>query len=170
MKYKGSQRKLKSVFIHRPLQREFTMLMVIILMVATLLIGMVIHLTIQETLDDGRGGIGRSAAYDFLAEIDQKLLIRVFAVLFATTIAAIMGGVFFLHRVAGPIYRIRLTLRQLAENKIPANDIKLRRGDFFQEVATELNRVIAKEREAHPDQIVKAPTRTEPPQDPKDVV
>jgi hypothetical protein len=156
MKYKGSNRKIKSVFIHRPLQREFTMLMVIILMVATLLIGVVIHLTIQESISDRRGGIGKSAAYDFLAEIDQKLLVRVFAVLFVTVVAAIMGGVFFLHRVAGPIYRIRLTLKHLAESQIPEKNIRLRHGDFFQEVAVELNRLIEKLRVEHPDQVVRA--------------
>ena len=154
MKYKGDRRKIKSVFIHRPLQREFTMLMVIILMVATLLIGVVIHYTIHETLTDQTGGLGRTAAYEFLAEIDQKILIRVFAVLFITIVAARMGGVFFLHRVAGPIYRIRITLRQLADGKIPKNDVKLRRGDFFAELAVETNRLMNRLREQHPDWVV----------------
>jgi sensor histidine kinase YesM len=165
MKYKGSSRKIKSVFIHRPLQREFTMLMVIILMVATLFIGVVIHLTIQETLTSDAGGLGRSAAYDFLAEIDQKLLIRVFAVLFVTVVAAIMGGVFFLHRVAGPIYRIRLTIKRLAEDQIPERSVRLRHGDFFQEVADELNRLIDKMRQEHPERVVRAKeTEVRPPE------
>jgi hypothetical protein len=155
MEYKGSQRKLKSVFIHRPLQREYTMLMIIVLMVATLLIGMVIHLTIQESLGANQGGLARAAAYDFLAEIDQKLLIRVFAVLFVTIVAAIMSGIFFLHRVAGPIYRIRVTLKKLAEFQIPEQNVTLRRGDFFQEVAVELNHLIDRLRKEHPDRVVK---------------
>ena len=153
MKYKGERRKLKSVFIHRPLQREYTMLMVIILMVATLLIGIVIHYTLQEAISDGKGGLGRAAAYEFLAEIDQRLLIRVFAVLFVTVVAASLGGVFFLHRVAGPIYRIRVTLKQMADLKLPAHEIHLRRGDFFQEVAVELNRLLSQLRQKHPDWI-----------------
>ena len=156
MKYQGSQRKIKSVFIHRPLQREYTMLMVIILMVSTLLIGIVIHMTVQESIMSEGGGIGRSAAYDFLSDIDQKILIRVFAVLFVTIVAAIMGGVFFLHRVAGPIYRISVTIKKLADFQIPAQDIKLRHGDFFQEVADELNRLIAKLREKHPESVIKS--------------
>jgi hypothetical protein len=162
MKYQGSQRKLKSVFIHRPLQREYTMLMVIILMVSTLLIGVVIHLTIQESITGEAGGIGKSTAYDFLADIDQKLLIRVFAVLFVTIVAAIMGGVFFLHRVAGPIYRIRMTLHQLANQQIPDKDVRLRQGDFFLEVAVELNRLIEKLRQYHPDWVMKPPPGSPP--------
>jgi len=163
MKYQGSQRKIKSVFIHRPLQREYTMLMVIILMVSTLLIGIVIHMTVQESLMGDHGGIGHAAAYDFLSDIDQRILIRVFGVLFATIVAAIMAGVFFLHRVAGPIYRIRVTLKKLADFQIPEQDIKLRRGDFFEEVADELNRLIAKLREKHPECIVKTPPPDNPP-------
>jgi methyl-accepting chemotaxis protein len=130
------------------------MLMVIVLMVATLLTGMVIHLTIQESLGSSQGGIARAAAYDFLAEIDQKLLIRVFAVLFVTIVAAIMSGIFFLHRVAGPIYRIRVTLKKLADFEIPERNVQLRRGDFFQEVAIELNRLIERLRREHPERVV----------------
>ena len=98
MKYKATaagQRKLKSVFIHRPLQREFTMLMVIILMIATLLTGVVIHLTIQEIVTGNVGGMGATVgAYEFLSEINQKLLVRVFAVLFVTVLIAIWRGSF----------------------------------------------------------------------------
>lgn len=133
------------------------MLMVIILMVATLLIGLVIHLTLQESLEGGQGGISRAAAYDILSDIDQRLLIRVFAVLFVTVVVAIMAGVFFLHRVAGPIYRLRVTLKQLADSQIPERNVQLRHGDFFQEVAVELNRVLEKARREHPDQILRRP-------------
>ncbi len=131
------------------------MLMVIILMIATLLTGVVIHLTIQEIVTGNVGGMGATVgAYEFLSEINQKLLVRVFAVLFVTVLIAIMAGVFFLHRVAGPIYRIRVTLRQLADSKVPARNVKLRHGDFFQEVAVELNHVIENMRKDHPERIV----------------
>ncbi len=46
------------------------------------------------------------------------------------------------NRFAGPMYRLRTTLRLLADNQ-PAGPIKFRDGDFWQETATDFNVVLA---------------------------
>jgi hypothetical protein len=45
------------------------------------------------------------------------------------------------NRFAGPMYRLRTALHHVAENE-PANPIKFRAGDFWQEAATDFNRVL----------------------------
>ena len=45
------------------------------------------------------------------------------------------------NRFAGPMYRIRTELRNLATDK-PANPVKFRTGDFWQEVAGDFNHVL----------------------------
>jgi len=42
------QRKVRNVLIHRPMQREFTLIMISLLMISTLAVGFVIHETIRE--------------------------------------------------------------------------------------------------------------------------
>ena len=61
--------------------------------------------------------------------------------MFLSIIVAGISGVVFLHRVAGPVYRFRITLRRWADTGETPREMKLREGDFFQEVAAEFNRV-----------------------------
>jgi hypothetical protein len=48
----------------------------------------------------------------------------------------------FTHRIAGPIYRIRTVLRDMAQRKLPTRPVTLREKDYFKPVADELTKVI----------------------------
>jgi hypothetical protein len=75
------------------------------------------------------------------------LLFRVFFILFLSVVVTGVAGVLFLHRIAGPLYRIHGVLRMLVHGKIPEREVKLREGDFFVEIVEELNRLIVKLRQ-----------------------
>jgi signal transduction histidine kinase len=62
-------------------------------------------------------------------------------VLFATLMIITVFGIFFLHRIAGPVYRFRSILRRIAVGEIP-DEFRLREGDFFTETADDLNAVL----------------------------
>jgi len=64
-----------------------------------------------------------------------------------TFVCVAVHGVVFTHRIAGPIYRIKTTLRAMAQRKYPAGGVKLRDKDYFKDVATELDLVIESARE-----------------------
>lgn len=49
-------------------------------------------------------------------------------------------AVYFSHRLAGPVYRITKSMRELGETG-RANDLRLRRGDYLTEVADEFNKL-----------------------------
>jgi methyl-accepting chemotaxis protein len=51
-------------------------------------------------------------------------------------------GVVFAHRVAGPIFRIKATLRDLAAGKLPNTPVRLRPKDYLKDVATDLSTMI----------------------------
>jgi len=53
------------------------------------------------------------------------------------------------HRFAGPVYRLRSSLRDLADGKTVA-PITFRDNDFWYEVATEFNRVLERVRDLPP--------------------
>ena len=135
------QRSARNILIHKPMQREMTFMLIALLMVSTLVVGYVIHSTIKEVGGGGGFLFGKISIYDVLSDLSYQLVIRVSAILFATMIVIGLFGVFFLHRVAGPVYRFRRTLLKLNEGEIP-HVIKLREGDFFEETATELNQLI----------------------------
>ena len=57
-------------------------------------------------------------------------------------IASILVGIYYSHRLAGPIYRIRRTLHDVQEGR-DVDPIVLRRNDEFKELADDINRVLA---------------------------
>lgn len=63
-----------------------------------------------------------------------------------TFVCMAVHSVFFTHRFAGPLYRIRVTLRDMAARR-PPEHVKLREKDYLTDVADELNAVLATQRE-----------------------
>ncbi len=140
-------RKLRSVLIHKPMQREFTLVVMSLLIVSALTIGFVIHATIREAMMGGGGyQFGRISVYEVMSDVRYDLIVRVSLILFVTVIAIAAFGVFFLHRVAGPVYRFRNILRRVSKGEIP-DEFRLREGDFFTETADDLNLVLRSLRE-----------------------
>lgn len=137
VKYK---RQLRNLLIHRPLQREYTLLMIGMMMISVLVVVVIIHGTMKEALMGNPYRVGSVNPYDILSDISQHLVNRVGAALLFFIILAILIGIVFLHRVAGPVYRFRMILQKIAHGDIP-DDMRLRDKDYFKEVALEFNNV-----------------------------
>lgn len=137
VKYK---RQLRNILIHKPLQRQYTILMIAIMMASTLVISFIIHGTMKQALVGNPYRVGKVSPYELLSVINEQLIMRVSMTLFVAVIVATAIGVVFLHRVAGPVYRFQMILKKMATGVIP-NDVKLRDKDFFKEVAGEFNNV-----------------------------
>ncbi len=135
------KRKLKSVLIHKPMQREFTLVVISLLIVSALAVAFVIHYTIQQGMMGGGYRFGKISAYEVMSDVGYDLITRVSAILFITMLLIAMFGVFFLHRIAGPVYRFHGVLRKVSRGEIP-EDIHLREGDFFMDTAEDLNKVL----------------------------
>ena len=65
--------------------------------------------------------------------------------------AFIYDSVKLSHRFTGPIYRLRLTLREIADGR-HAKDIYFREDDYWQEIARDVNRISARLRDLESDQ------------------
>ena len=137
-KYK---RRLRSVLIHKPMQREFTLVVISLLIISALTVGFVIHYTIREGMMGGGFRFGKITPYEVMSDITYNLITRVSLVLFITILVIALFGIFFLHRIAGPVYRFRSILRRVAKGEIP-DEFKLREGDYFMETAEDLNTVL----------------------------
>jgi len=132
------RRKVRNIIIHRPMQREFTLVIVAMMMISMLAIGFIIHDTIREAAFGGGFRFGKINPYEVLSEVSYQLILKVSCVLFGTLLVIGFFSIFFLHRIAGPVYRFRMTLRKLRSGQ-PTPPIRLREGDFFTELADELN-------------------------------
>ncbi|MFN4244688.1 MAG: hypothetical protein ACK4F9_00875, partial [Brevinematia bacterium] len=55
----------------------------------------------------------------------------------------VVFGLFFSHRIAGPVHRIKKELRDIADNKLPiTHEIRLRKSDFLLDIAKEINNTL----------------------------
>jgi sensor histidine kinase YesM len=135
------KRKLRSVLIHKPMQREFTLVVISLLIISALAVGFVIHYTIREAMMGGGYRFGKISPYEVMSEVSYDLIVRVSTVLFVTLLIIAIFGIFFLHRIAGPVYRFRGVLRRIIKGEIP-QEFKLRDGDYFTETAEDLNHLL----------------------------
>ena len=74
----------------------------------------------------------------------KKFMTNVFIVV-ATSISGMAGlwGLFYSHKIAGPLYRLNKYFTQAAVDSAPlSNKIYFRDGDFFQEVPESINKYI----------------------------
>ncbi len=135
------KRQMRNIIIHRPMQREFSFMLIALFMVASAAIAWIIHQTIRDAAFGGGLQFGKINPFQILSEVSHQVIMRVTLVLIATLMIIGGYGVAFLHRVAGPVFRIRQTLLKLNRGEaVP--EIKLRESDFFHEMAHDLNVLI----------------------------
>lgn len=139
----NNRRTVTGLFVNRALIKRYMMIIISVSMVSALVISFVINGTIKQSLERQTLRVTRLSATDVLRDVNSDLLVRVFMVMFASVIITGAAGIAFLHSIAGPVYRFRGVIRSMANGKVPERDIKLREGDFFVEVAQELNRLMA---------------------------
>jgi hypothetical protein len=139
---KKHKRSVRNILVNKPMQREFSFVLIALLMISTFAVGWVIHHTIHDAAFGTNGyRFGKVSPYEVLSDVSYQLLVRVSAILILTLVVIAVFGIFFLHRVAGPVYRFRKTLLRLNDGEIPV-PVQLREGDFFSETASEVNRLI----------------------------
>ena len=82
-----------------------------------------------------------------LKEFYAALFLRLLLIFLIGFFANVLFGLVFLHRITGPLTRVRNVLNQLIEGKTPEGSVKFRQGDFTPELADSLNRLVAAAKE-----------------------
>lgn len=139
--YRPYKRQVKNLIIHRPMQREFSFMLIALFMVASAAVAWVIHQTIRDAAFGGAFTFGKVNPSEILYGVSYSIIIRVTMVLVLTLIIIGAYGVVFLHRVAGPIFRFRQTLLKVNRGEMP-EDITIREGDFYHDMAHDINIIL----------------------------
>ncbi len=88
------------------------------------------------------GGTTYAESYKLLAELNEGLVTRVLMVfaftLLVSAVGAIIISVIYSHRVAGPIYKLGLITKKIAEGDL-AGTVRLRTHDVLHDLADEFN-------------------------------
>jgi len=144
MEEKKKYKKRKNYLINKPLQFAYAGITVWLLLIAIILIGtFTYYITLNTILNQLQVKNQLVDAYKTVSTINLILIKRVGILLILVILFALILEIFFLHRIAGPIYRIEKTLNDIAEGK-KVQPIKLRKKDFFKSLAASVNKVIEK--------------------------
>ena len=80
------KRQVKNLIIHRPMQREFSFMLIALFMVASAAVAWVIHQTIRDAAFGGAFTFGKINPSEILYDVSYSIIIRVTLVLILTLI------------------------------------------------------------------------------------
>ncbi|MDJ0879296.1 MAG: hypothetical protein QNI86_11835 [Halieaceae bacterium] len=103
------------------------------------------HWYINILNEQGRE-LGLNPGHIYFEFVDQqrRLMNIAFAVVCTAVFTVLMVCSMLLsHKIAGPIYRVNKYSREVIAGDVPAYPVSLRKGDFFPELATMVNDLVA---------------------------
>lgn len=134
----------RKYLINKPLQFAYSGIAIWLLLVGIILAGtLTYYITMNTILTRMESSSAFSVqAYQLVREINSLLSRRIGWLL--AGLVVLTGGleIFYMHRIAGPVYRMERTLREALEGKA-FSPIRLREKDFFKGLAEALNRFMA---------------------------
>ncbi len=141
---KLTRRKLKNyLFLDKRLQFHFAFLLAAIGAINAFYFSTLVYFYTQEIYQRLLPRIPDYAldAGDFESQYRLFLMTVIFVTLFEIVLIVLLG-LFFSHRIAGPLYAMRQKLKEMAKGRIPTT-VRLRKNDLLQTFADEMNEVLS---------------------------
>lgn len=138
-----AKRRFYSFINFQPPQRSFIMMQFIILasmMLFLLYSSFEVFRTFQATYKSI--GLSQQQAQLYFSELYKALLVQITIVFCGGFLINVLFGLFFLHRLTGPLVRVRHVLNQIADGQFPNGMVRFRKDDFLNEIAIALSRLI----------------------------
>lgn len=135
--------KRKIHLINKPLQFSYMGLTIWILLFGVIVLGtLTYYITVKTILahTEAAGNVPLDA-YQLIAELNHILLRTIGVVLASLILFAGALQVIYMHRIAGPMYRMEKVIKELSHGKRVAL-IQLRKKDFFKNMAESMNDLI----------------------------
>jgi methyl-accepting chemotaxis protein len=141
---KGFRR--RKYLINKPLQFIYSGITIYLLLIGIIVVGITTYyITLDTILSQLEAQGGLLQAYEIVRSINSLIAKRVGILLLTVMVFAFILAVYYLHRLAGPVYRIEKTLNDMAEGK-EVSPVVLRKQDFFKSLAEALNKIIEQQK------------------------
>jgi hypothetical protein len=135
----------KKFLINYPFQMQFMASLILISIISMTVIYMANDYFFQSYIARGKElNLSPDHPY-FLMIIEQKRFMTKVFIMVASTISVIASvwGLFYSHKIAGPLYRLHTYFTEAAINSKPLDrKIHFREDDFFQEIPESINNYI----------------------------
>jgi signal transduction histidine kinase len=138
-KIKNRRRK---ILVNKPVQFTFTGLTIYFTLITIIIVGgFTYFITLNTIIAQLELENKLVNAYEIIKNINILLLKKIGIFVLILLILVFYLEIRFLHRVAGPLFRIERTLKEISEGK-DVEPIKLRKKDFYKSLAESVNKVI----------------------------
>jgi methyl-accepting chemotaxis protein len=138
----------RQFIVDKKIQFFYTGLLIWFLVIALIITGTALYSIIMNTVINTFTTAGTSNIYQIVLEINKLLALRIGILIIILIIIGIFLGIFYFHRIAGPIFRIEKTIKELINNEnIEYTPIKLRNNDFFHSLAGNINKFMEKNKQ-----------------------
>ncbi len=134
----------RQILVDKKIQFFYTGFLIWFLVIALILTGTVLYYIIMNTIINTFVGAKTSNIYQIILEINKLLVLRLSILIIIVIVVGIFLGILYLHRIAGPIYRIEKTIKESMNDGIEYRPITLRKKDFFHSLANNINLFIEK--------------------------
>lgn len=124
-------------------ERYFSLLVFVLLIMTMLYLLYLIFGTVREvsnTLNQAEQ-VKLAPIFD---RISFLLLVRIAILFVVVFLVNFILGLFFLHRLTGPLVRIKSVLNNVSDGSVPRSDVTLRKGDFPTDVAEALSHALGR--------------------------
>jgi sensor histidine kinase YesM len=130
------------MMINPRLQREYAVFIIFISALFAAIIGVTIWYTVNHVLVAEYSPEGQQRHLIVFEQVYQLLFMRLVGVFLMGIILTYGLSIWYMHRVAGPIYRTHQILKQIVSGQLPPRLVEFRKNDYFKEILPDLNRVI----------------------------
>ena len=133
----------KRYIINKSFQLRYATMTIILMIAVSVILFGTIYISIWSVLIESFEGTGASLVLDrVLAELNIVLFQRILIIIFVGMLAAGAIVTLVVHRIAGPIYRLKRILESIGEGNLPA-PIKFRKRDELHDLAAAVNKMLA---------------------------
>jgi sensor histidine kinase YesM len=134
--------KRRNYLIDKSFQLRYMAMVAIFMVFISIGTGCLIYFTTWITLIEK---LGDKAPLDIVfADLNKIILVRIVLLVLASICLSAIITMFIVHRVAGPLFRVKLTMRQIGKGIIPAGKVKFRTRDELQDLAEAVNEAVCK--------------------------
>ncbi len=144
--------KRRNYLVNRSLQPRYMAMVAVLILIMSVLMGWIVYSTMWYTLSEMLEG--DPMLYVKFRAMNMALLGRFLTVILLGSALAVLLMMFISHRIAGPLFRLERTIKEMGGGKIPVK-VNLRKKDEFKQLAEVVNSVIRRmEEKAEKDRAV----------------
>ncbi len=133
--------KRRNYLINKSLQLRYISMTAILMVIISIIIGWAIYSTTWGILFDKLEGI--TALDELFIDLSSRIFIRTCSLILSGVCLATLIVMFVVHRVAGPLFRVKRTMDRIAAGVIP-HRLKFRKRDELQDIAKAIDGAIQK--------------------------